>query len=266
VTDRTVDQIVADCERWWRSTGVPVDAVAEMKAELRSHLIEADREGKSLEDVVGNDLAAFAEEWAAEFRPTIQVARNTPGRAAPTSQSSKRWTWISIGVVGLAYLAIVILAPKEEAVDAESWRWIWVGAAVVLAIGELLTAGFFLLPFAVGAAAAAILAFLGVSPVVQLLVFTVMSIVFLVVLQRFARREDEVEQLAVGAKRYSGRTAIVYVPVNRLTGSGMVRMETEEWRATTDLDTEIPEGAEVRVVDVRGTRLVVEPIRPGSQG
>ncbi|RPI23638.1 MAG: NfeD family protein, partial [Actinobacteria bacterium] len=131
---------------------------------------------------------------------------------------------------------------------------------------ELLTAGFFLLPFAVGAAAAAILAFLGISPVIQLLVFSATSIAFLILLQRFARREDEVELQAVGSKRYTGRTAMVYVPVNRLTGSGMVRMDTEEWRATTDLDTEIPEGTEVRVVDVRGTRLVVEPIRPGSQG
>lgn len=266
MTDRTIDQIVADCERWWRSTGVPVAAVTEMKAELRSHLIEARGEGKSPEDVVGNDLAAFAEEWASEFRPTVRLSTAGRQQTPAMPQVSKRWTWISIGVLALAFAAVAVLAPKEATVDVDSWQWIWVGAAVLLAIGELLTAGFFLLPFAVGAAAAAILAFLGVSPVVQLLVFSAMSVVFLVVLQRFAKREDEVEMLAVGAKRYTGKTAVVYVPVNRLAGTGMVRMETEEWRATTDLDTEIPEGAEVRVVDVRGTRLVVEPIRPGSDG
>jgi membrane protein implicated in regulation of membrane protease activity len=265
VAERTIDQIVAECERWWRSTGVPAEAVGEMGAELRSHLVEGDHEGKSLEDVVGTDLAAFAEEWAAEFRPAVVLP---PRREAPlpstTTGGSAKGTWIAIGVITIAFLAIVILAPKEDTVDTDSWQWIWVGAAVILAIGELLTAGFFLLPFAVGAAAAAILAFLGVSPVVQLLVFSAVSIAFLVLLQKFARREDEVELQAVGSKRYAGKTAIVHVPVNRLTGSGMVRMDAEEWRATTDLDTEIPAGTEVRVVEIRGTRLVVEPIRPGA--
>lgn len=259
MTERTIEQIVADCERWWRSTGVPEPAVEEMAAELRSHLIDAGAAGKAPRDAIGSDLAAFAEEWAAEFRPAVAV-RPQPPRSPDRSDGT--WTWITIGVLGVAFAAIAVLAPKEANVDTESWQWIWVGAAVILAIGELLTAGFFLLPFAVGAAAAAILAFLGVNPVVQLLVFSAMSVVFLVVLQRFARREEATELIAAGARRYTGKTAVVHVPVNRLAGTGMVRMETEEWRATTDIDAEIPAGAEVRVVDVRGTRLVVEPIRP----
>ena len=51
--------------------------------------------------------------------------------------------------------------------------------------------GFLLLPFAVGAAAAAILAFAGASPVWQLLAFTIVSVGFLVLLQRFARRRED---------------------------------------------------------------------------
>jgi len=261
VADRTIDQILSDCERWWASTGVPAPAVAEMSGELRSHLVEAAQEGKSPQAVVGSDLAAFAEEWAAEYRPPLPVSAPAT-KTAPSTHTDARWLWLTIGVIAAAFLIIVIVVPKEEPVDASYWQWIWVGAAVVLAIGELLTAGFFLLPFAVGAAAAAILAFLGVDPVVQLLVFTVVSIVFLAALQRFAKREDEAERHAVGAVRYAGKTALVFEPVNRLTGSGMVRMETEEWRATTDLETTIPSGVEVRILEVRGTRLVVEPIAP----
>jgi membrane protein implicated in regulation of membrane protease activity len=45
--------------------------------------------------------------------------------------------------------------------DPETWRWIWLGAAVALAIGELAVPGtFFLVSFAVGAGAAALVAFL----------------------------------------------------------------------------------------------------------
>jgi membrane protein implicated in regulation of membrane protease activity len=148
-------------------------------------------------------------------------------------------------------------------VDTEQWRWIWIAAAVVLSIGELLTAGFFLLPFAVGAAAAAILAFMGVSVPIQLVTFVVISVIFLAMLQRFARREQESDVPAqAGAERYVGREAIVLEPVHRFDTSGMVKMGTEEWRAKVDSDIEIPQGAVVRIVEVRGTRFVVEPIPP----
>lgn len=259
----SAERVVAECERYWRSTGVPPETVDEMKVELISHLNEARAEGKTIQAVVGPDLAAFAEEWAAEYRPPRATRTPAPTKTTKTRQQTNRRLWITIGLAVVAFIALMAVIPKEENVDAENWQWIWVVAAVVLAIGELLTAGFFLLPFAVGAAAAAILAFAGASPVWQLLAFTIISVGFLVLLQRFARRrEDDDLPARAGADRYHGRTAIVVEPVYRLTGAGQVRMETENWRATTDSDQEIPAGVEVRVIEVRGTRLVVEPIEP----
>jgi membrane protein implicated in regulation of membrane protease activity len=55
-----------------------------------------------------------------------------------------------------------------------------------------------------------------------------------------------------------GQVARVVEEVDPATGEGRVRMETETWRATTD-GGPIPVGANVRVLEVRGTRLVVEP-------
>ena len=47
--------------------------------------------------------------------------------------------------------------------DPNVWRWIWIIAMVVFGIGEMGVAGsFFLAPFAIGAGAAAALAFAGV--------------------------------------------------------------------------------------------------------
>jgi membrane-bound ClpP family serine protease len=42
-----------------------------------------------------------------------------------------------------------------------------------------------------------------------------------------------------------------------VTGEGRVRVDTELWRATTD-GGPIAQDARVRVIEVRGTRLVVE--------
>jgi membrane protein implicated in regulation of membrane protease activity len=259
VTDRSVDRTVDECARYWRDTGVPGETVGEMRDELADHLAEATAAGESPSSVVGTDLAVFAEAWAAAYRGSARVDRQEVNQA----RSSALWIWLTIGLLGIAFAAVAILTPKGADVDAEQWRWIWIAAAVVLSIGELLTVGFFLLPFAVGAAAAAILAFMGVSVPVQLVTFVVISVVFLAVLQRFAKSEQESDAPAqAGGERYVGRNAIVLETVRHFDTSGMVKMGTEEWRATIDSDIEIPKGAVVRIVEVRGTRFVVEPIPP----
>ena len=140
--------------------------------------------------------------------------------------------------------------------DNEVWRWIWVAAALILGFAEIVTAGFFMLPFAVGAAVAAVLAWLDVAPLIQLLVFLGVSVVVLVLLQRFVRRADQ-HQPAIGANRLVGQRAHVLEAVDRATGEGRVRFDTEMWRATTDGER-IEEGAEVTIVGIRGTRVVVQ--------
>jgi len=259
MTERTVDQTVAECARYWRDTGVPATQVSEMRDELADHLTEAVRAGQTVDAVVGSDLAEFAEEWASAYR--------NPHRVRTEQQTNDRsdtlWLWLTIGLLGIAFAIVAILAPKGTDVDAEQWRWIWVAAAVILAIGELLTVGFFLLPFAVGAAAAAILAFMGVAVPIQLVAFVVISIIFLIVLQRFARSDEkDYAEVEAGANRYVGRTAIVLQPIHKFDTSGMVKVGTEEWRATVDSEIDIPAGAQVMVTAVRGTRLVVEPVPP----
>jgi hypothetical protein len=61
--------IVEACIRYWRHTHVPKQAIAEMREELASHLRDAVDEGKPVESVGGEDVTAFAEQWAREYRP-----------------------------------------------------------------------------------------------------------------------------------------------------------------------------------------------------
>ena len=142
--------------------------------------------------------------------------------------------------------------------DNEILQWTFLVGALLLFVGEILTAGFFLLPFAVGAAIAAVMAFLGVPPAVTLVSFLVISGIALVALQRYTDTEEG--QAPVGAYRYADKTGVVIVPISRAKGTGRVRVETENWRASTDLSDEIPEGMEVKIIEVRGTRLIVAPL------
>ncbi|MBT8197708.1 MAG: hypothetical protein HKO87_01585 [Acidimicrobiia bacterium] len=251
-----ITEIVESCETYWASTGVPTRAVAEMRAELESHLVEAAASGKSTEEVVGPDLAAFAEDWARVYRRPKGPETWKKMQRARRRGIGAIWLIAAGAVLGVALLGA--FGPKETNVDNEIWRWIWVGASVVLGVGEMVTAGLFLLPFAAGAVAAAILAFFDVNVAIQLIVFVVASLAALVFLKRFAHKEGEMAP--VGAKRYVDATGTVIEQINRLDGSGRVRVETEMWRATTDLNDDIDVGTEVRIVDVRGARLVVEPL------
>ena len=155
VTDHTgTDRTVADCGQYWLQTGVPRRTVSEMKAELSTHLREAIDAGKSVEAVVGNDLAGFAEAWATEYRaPAAPSAWNT----RYDKKQVRRDIWSAYGwlvAVAAAIFVLIVVGPKEETMeDTELWRWIWVGAFVVLGIGEMITAGLFMLPFAFGAGA-----------------------------------------------------------------------------------------------------------------
>jgi membrane protein implicated in regulation of membrane protease activity len=226
-----------------------------MAVELRSHLRDAATAGKSLQTVTGPDIEVFAEEWAEANRGPKPVTPPSLPRESATKPTVG--LWLGLGAIVVLVVAVAVLGPKDEAMDESVWVTTWFIAAGVLAIGEMLTAGFFLLPFAAGAAVAGILALLSVSIPVQIVTFVAVSVLSLWLLQRFAKKDIHGELLAVGAARYIGSSAVTIEPVSRLN-SGRVKMGTEDWRATTDKDVEIPAGAEVRVVEVRGARLVVE--------
>ncbi|MCL1597736.1 MAG: hypothetical protein M3094_01020 [Actinomycetia bacterium] len=263
MTDLTADQVIDRCRSYWLRSGVDAAGADDMTTELRSHLQEAVAAGKGLETVTGSDIEAFAEEWASEYRgpdTAGPTSKPTPPSLPRTDSRQGTWgLWLGAFVIVIAVVAVAMLAPKDDSLDQGLWTTVWFVAAAVLAVGEMLTAGFFLLPFAAGAVAAGILALTGVSVVIQLITFAVISLLSLYLLQRFARKDIHGELLPVGAARYIGASALVTETINRVRGEGMVRMGTESWRATTDRDAEIPVGTEVRVIEVRGARLVVEP-------
>ncbi len=138
--------------------------------------------------------------------------------------------------------------------------WIWMALAAVFVVGEMFTAGFFLLWFGVGAAAAGVLALFGLSFPWQLAAFVVVSGVMLAASRRFADRFSKKQPPGIGADRFIGLKGLVLEEIDNASNTGQVRLRKEEWRADSHSDEVIPVGARVEVVRLDGTHLVVKGI------
>ena len=146
------------------------------------------------------------------------------------------------------------------------WAGIFLATAVAFAVAELvLPSSFYLLPFAVGALIACVVSLFGAPPVVSFPTFLAASFVVFLSLRPLARRLDATipDVIGTGANRLIGITGSVTQAIPEQPGAaGMVRVGAEDWRADAINDLALPVGALIRVREVRGTRLVVEPIQP----
>ncbi len=260
---RRVDEILDACTAYWKSTGVTAATAEDMRREIEPHLRQAVAEGKDPSVVVGDDVAAFAETWAAEWRDPARRWHTIPNQPPRKSRGLGPLLALGAGIAALLAL-LAIFGPKEDAMDdIETFRWIWLGIALLLGIGEMLSAGLFMLPFAIGAAAAGLLSFFGISVWAQVGVFLLVSILAMLGLRRYSHSDRE-PSLPVGSLHYRDAIGLVTEDIDPVSGAGRVRLESEMWRASTDVGGIIPAGTEVVVHEVRGTRLIVSPRRPGE--
>lgn len=69
--------------------------------------------------------------------------------------------------------------------------WAWITVTVVLVVGEILSTGLYILPFAIGAATAAALSALGVSAGWQWIALLAVSSVLTIIIRRLAARRRD---------------------------------------------------------------------------
>jgi hypothetical protein len=90
---------VDECRREWRRLGVPDSIADEMATELESDLAEAEADGVSAAEMLGeSDPRRFAANWA---RERGLVADDRP------QKSRKRWLWVAAFVLALVFVVVL---------------------------------------------------------------------------------------------------------------------------------------------------------------
>jgi membrane protein implicated in regulation of membrane protease activity len=136
---------------------------------------------------------------------------------------------------------------------------IWLIAAGILGVGEMHQGGFYLAPFALGAAIAAIVSLLGAGAALSAVVFVATSTLVFATLRPVARRHRHLPpSIRTGAAALIGRPAIVLERIANDEGVGCVRIGGEVWTARSyDDDEVIDAGERVEVVEIRGATALV---------
>jgi membrane protein implicated in regulation of membrane protease activity len=140
-------------------------------------------------------------------------------------------------------------------------EWLlWVVLAGAFGVGEMLSGGFFLAPFALGALLAAAGAAVA-GTAVAVLLFVLASLLTLRVVRPIVRSHITTPPaIRTGAAALVGKQATVVERIVNREGVGLVRIDGDVWTARALFDDEVIEaGTSVEVVQIKGaTALVCE--------
>lgn len=139
---------------------------------------------------------------------------------------------------------------------------IWLIIAGVCFIAEMITVGFFIFWFGIGALLAMITSFIFPSNIfLQTLVFTISSIILLILtkplVEKFTKKDKKIE---TNAFSIIGKKGLVVQDINPTFGVGQIKVAGEIWSAKTNDGSKIEKGSEIQILGIDGVKAVVEPI------
>lgn len=138
--------------------------------------------------------------------------------------------------------------------------WVaWIILAVLFSVGEILTLGFFLAPFAGGALAAAAADLAGAGVGLEIGVFIAVSVLLLALVRPIARSHRRLPPaLRTGTDALIGRYGVAVERIASDRDAGRVKIEGDVWTARAfDEDEVIEPGTKVQIVAIRGATALV---------
>ncbi|WP_044958375.1 NfeD family protein [Butyrivibrio sp. WCD2001] len=135
----------------------------------------------------------------------------------------------------------------------------WLILTIILAVFEILTQGLSTIWFAIGALAAFIMAVLGFSVPLQIVVFILVSIVMLLLVRPVSVRLLGGRIVKTNIDAVPGRKVTVSKDIDNIKETGAVILDGTTWNARSmDDEVNISSGETVIIEKVEGNKLIVK--------
>ena len=136
--------------------------------------------------------------------------------------------------------------------------WVWLAVVVAAGIFEAVTAGLVSIWFCAGGIAALIAAVLDAPAVWQLVIFTLVSALALLVTRPIVKKFKKTKPEPTNADRLIGKTAKVTQSIDNANSTGTVYADGKTWTARSASGENIADGSMVTIVKIEGVKLFVE--------
>ena len=137
----------------------------------------------------------------------------------------------------------------------------WLMAFIILVVMGFLTMGLTTIWFAIGALVSFFASLFGASAWIQIVLFLVVSLVVLIVYRPLAVKYVNSRRTKTNVDDLIGREAKVIERIDNLNETGRVLLNGIDWSArSTLIGGVIEEDTIVKVIEVQGVKLIVEPL------
>lgn len=141
------------------------------------------------------------------------------------------------------------------------WQ-IWLIIAGICLIIEIMTVGFLIFWFAIGALLAMVVSFFTNNIIMQTSVFVISSTILIFATKPFVKKFAN-NKNAIQTNVYStvGKIGIVTKDIDSLQSLGQVKVGGEIWSAIGLDDMNILQGTEVEIKEIKGVKAIVAPLQ-----
>lgn len=140
------------------------------------------------------------------------------------------------------------------------WQF-WLIAAGIFFITEIFTVGFLIFWLGVAALITMIVSFFTSNITIQTSVFVVSSILLVFLTKPFVKKVSKKDTVPTNVFSIIGKKAIVIKDINCIEGTGQIKVNGEVWSAEGINGTDIPKNSEVEIIEVKGVKAIVEPLK-----
>ena len=139
--------------------------------------------------------------------------------------------------------------------------YIWLIIAGIFLIFEIFTAGFLLFWLSIGALITMIVSFFTSNIAIQTAVLVVASTILIFATKPFVKKFAKTKTVKTNAFSIVGQNGIVIKDIDSINSKGQIKVDGEVWSAVGKNDVNIEKGTEVEIVEIKGVKAIVTPIK-----